>query len=141
MRVTINGAGGQALIDGNPEQWLGEHTTLRSVCTRSEFIPPNTECCDAPQSLRKEIPAGEGTFEVVGTIPFKPAVIRASSSADVSCGGWGRFTGPDGQITVQMTAASLSVKCTVIPLAGSTETPKTIDVPLVPGRTFTIPGP
>lgn len=127
-------------IDGKLEAWfktrqltLGPHTF--------EFVPPNSECCEATAPQTVEILPGEGAQVVRGTIPFKPAVLRYDGPAGsrASCGVAGQISAGESR-EIPMTRAAHYLSCTIFPTAESAEEPKRIDVTLQPGRTFVLTG-
>jgi hypothetical protein len=111
-----------------------------------EFLPPNTECCDASQRLVVEIrpPEVPGKLQMVrGRIGFKDAVLELDGPVGTraSCPTLGgTFPVPSRQ-TFQMSAALRPAKCTLIPPPGSGAQVKEFDVTLSPGRVSSIPGP
>jgi serine/threonine-protein kinase len=127
-------------IDGQLEPWFKTHQLTPGPHT-FEFVPPNTECCDATAPITVQIEPGEGAQVVRGTIPFKPATLRHDGppGSRASCGVAGQLVA--GQVReIPMTHASLVLQCTVFPPPGSAEEPKRIDVTLQPGRTFAVIG-
>ncbi len=127
-------------IDGQLEPWFKTHQLTPGPHT-FEFVPPNTECCDATAPITVQIEPGEGAQIVRGTVPFKPAVLRhdGAPGSRASCGAAGQLVA--GQVReIPMTSASLVLSCTVFPPPGSAEEPKRIDVTLQPGRTFAVTG-
>jgi serine/threonine-protein kinase len=127
-------------IDGQLEPWFKTHQLTPGPHT-FEFVPPNTECCDATAPITVQIEAGQGIQVVRGTVPFKPAVLRHDGppGSRASCGAAGQLVA--GQVReIPMTSANLVLSCTVFPPPGGAEEPKRIDVTLQPGRTFAVTG-
>jgi serine/threonine-protein kinase len=109
-----------------------------------EFIPPNSECCEAAQRLVVEIRPSTGgePQRVRGRIGFKDATLdlRGTPGSRASCGELGEFPVPSRQV-LPMTAAVRPARCTLIPPLGSDALPKEFDVTLSPGRLSSILGP
>jgi len=130
-------------VDGAElKEWFGTHEF--SVGTHVfEFIPPNTECCDAGERLNVEIraPRAPGDLQKVrGHIGFKHATVefRGPPGSQASCAELGIFPVPSRQ-NFEMTSASRRASCTIIPPPGSALPPKGFDVNLSPGRVSSVP--
>jgi len=125
-------------IDGQILPWFklhqlgyGDHTF--------EFVPPNAECCEQPPATTVEITAGEGPQIVRGTIRFKEALLKfdGSPGARASCGVVGAIMAGDAR-PVRMSRPEERIVCTLFPAPGAEGEPRSIDVDLRPGRTFTL---
>jgi len=144
VQVLIAGAsGGRLSIDGIEQPWFGVRHELTLGKHRFEVLPPNETCCVTPQPKTVEIVQGPAEQKVVLTIEFREATLfaQAPAGATLICGEL--FPGAlplPGKRTVRVTKAETKARCTLLPPAGSTERPKTVDVVLRPGDTFTLSG-
>jgi hypothetical protein len=144
VRIAVDGpANATVKVDGRElDDWFG--TQQIPVGTHVfEFIPPNTECCDAGEKLTIEIrePRGPDDLQKVrGRIAFKEAALdfRGAPGSRASCAELGEFPVPSHQ-TFGMTTAARRVSCTVIPPPGSALPLKPFDVTLSPGRVSSVP--
>jgi eukaryotic-like serine/threonine-protein kinase len=125
-------------IDGQILPWFQLHQLGYGPHT-FEFVPPNVECCEQPLPITVEIVPGEGPQIVRGTIRFKDALLKfdGQPGARASCGIVGAiFAG--GARPVPMSRPEERVICTLFPAPGAAGEPRSIDVDLRPGRTFTL---
>jgi serine/threonine-protein kinase len=144
VRIAVDGpANAIVRIDGNDlTDWFG--TQEIAVGTHVfEFIPPNTECCDAGDRQTVEIRPSRGPDDlqkVRGRIAFRDAVLEfhGPPGSRASCAELGDFAVPSHQ-TVAMTSAVRRGSCTLIPPPGSGLPVKPFDVTLSPGRVSSVP--
>jgi tRNA A-37 threonylcarbamoyl transferase component Bud32 len=79
LSIRITGAsGGSVKIDGRPVQWFGQVNEVTVGPHLFEFLPPNESCCLATKR-QVDVPAGDGVFVVMGSVPFKDAVFVAKT--------------------------------------------------------------
>jgi serine/threonine-protein kinase len=142
VQVVITGAsGGRLLIDGEEVPWLGVHHELEVGAHRFEVVPPSESCCvpSAPKVI--QILPGLEDQRVILSVEFREATLFAQEPAGgtVICGELfpGSLTIP-GKKTIRMTRAETRAKCTILPQPGAAALPKTVDVILRPGDTFTV---
>lgn len=128
-------------IDGQLEPWFQVHSLSYGPHT-FEFVPPNSDCCEAPAPMTIEVVPGEEAQIVRGVIQFKPATLElaAPAGSQASCG-LGEVIPAGGSQTVPMDRAARDLTCTIVPPSGSSEPPKRVDVGLRPGRTFRLTWP
>ena len=142
VQVVITGAsGGKLRIDGEEVPWLGVHHELEVGIHHFEVIPPSESCCQATAPKQIQVLPGLEDQRVVLSIEFREATLFAQTpvGGSVICGEL--FPGPlqiPGKKTVRVTRAETRAKCTILPAQGSTSLPKTVDVILRPGDTFTV---
>ncbi len=125
-------------IDGELRTWYEPHKLDVGPHT-FEFVPPNSECCQASPPKTIEIVEGEGPQVVRGVIRFRPAVLRlqGTDGSRASCGiGDVIVAGSERQIPMNRPSRVLS--CTVFPPPNVPGEPRTVDVTLSPGRTSTL---
>jgi eukaryotic-like serine/threonine-protein kinase len=141
VSVRITGAGGAAVkIDGNEVAWFGAVHELTVGRHTFEFLPPNESCCSATSRL-VDIPDGEGVFVVVGSVPFRDAVValRASDGDGlvVSCPTLfaGAMRGV-GRRSIPMSEAEVSGSCVV---SSTSEGTQQIVLTLRAGQTTNFP--
>jgi hypothetical protein len=144
VRIAVDGpANAIVRLDGEElKDWFG----TREISVGShvfEFIPPNTECCDAGERLTVEIrePRGPDDLQKVrGHIAFKNAVLelRGPPGSRASCAELGEFPVPSHQ-SLGMSTAVRRASCTIIPPPGSGLPLKPFDVTLSPGRVSSVP--
>jgi serine/threonine-protein kinase len=144
VRVLVRGAsGGSVRIDGQlHSDWLGAIYLLPVGPHVFEFVPPDTECCVAPEPSQVRIEADETGSDqpqiVYGTIAFKDAVLQVNvpAGAEVTCPivFQGTLRGAT-QRRVPMGRPEVVERCTVLPPPDEAAAPKRIDVTLRPGRT------
>ena len=144
VQVVITGAsGGRLLIDGTEQPWFGVRHDLTIGSHRFDVMPPNESCCVTPASKAVEIVPGSSEQKVFLAIEFREATLFAQGPAGATliCGELfpGSLSIP-GKQAVRVTKAETRASCTLLPPAGSSERPKTVDVVLRPGDTFTVPG-
>jgi len=146
VRVLVDGPKNATVkIDGQEIVWFGPPHELSVGPHTFQFVPPNEECCVAPQTMVVNVvkPANPGEVQTVrGTIEFKPAVIefQGMPGTTASCGELGSFNVP-GQQKIRMGTALLHAHCTLLSPPTSGLPPKEFDLALSPGRLFTVPGP
>jgi eukaryotic-like serine/threonine-protein kinase len=145
VRVLVDGPKNATVkIDGQEIVWFGPPHELTVGAHTFEFVPPNEECCVAPQSMVVNVVRPSDPTEVQtvrGTIEFKPAVMdfQGVPGTSASCGELGSFNVPSQQ-KIRMATASLHAHCTLISPPTSGLPPKEFDLTLSPGRLFSIPG-
>jgi serine/threonine-protein kinase len=144
VQVVITGAsGGRLLIDGTEQSWFGVHHELSTGVHRFEVLAPNEGCCVPPSPKLIEITPGSNDQKVFLAIEFREATLFAQGPAGgtLICGELFPGSLPiPGKRTVRVTKAETKASCTLLPPAGSSDRPKTVDVVLRPGDTFTVPG-
>jgi serine/threonine-protein kinase len=145
VRVLVDGPKSATVkVDGQEIAWFGPPHELTVGPHTFEFVPPNEECCVAPQTMTVNIARPNDPTEVQtvrGTIEFKPAIIdfQGSPGTSASCGELGSFNVPSQQ-KIRMATASLHAHCTLLAPPTSGQPPKEFDLTLSPGRLFAIPG-
>ncbi|MEO7033870.1 MAG: serine/threonine-protein kinase [Polyangiaceae bacterium] len=145
VRVLVDGPKSATVkVDGQEIVWFGPPHELTVGLHTFEFVPPNEECCVAPQTMTVNIVRPNDPTEVQtvrGTIEFKPAIIdfQGSAGTTASCGELGSFNVPSQQ-KIRMSTASLHAHCTLLSPPTSGLPPKEFDLTLSPGRLFSIPG-
>jgi len=144
VQVIITGAsGGRLLIDGAEQSWFGVHHELSTGMHRFEVLPPNEACCVPLPPKTIEITPGDNDQKVILAIEFREATLFAQGPAGgtLICGELFPGSLPiPGKRTVRVTKAETKASCTLLPPAGSSDRPKTVDVVLRPGDTFTVSG-
>ncbi len=79
LSIRITGAsGGSVKIDGREVSWFGQVNEVAVGPHVFEFLPPNDSCCSATKR-QVDIPAGEGLYVVMGSVPFKDAIFVAKT--------------------------------------------------------------
>jgi len=144
VRIAVDGpANATVRMDGSDlSDWFG--TQQIPVGTHVfEFVPPNTECCEAGDRITVQIhaPAGPDDLQKVrGRIAFKDAVVEfhGSPGSRASCAELGEFDVPSHH-SFGMTTAVRRGSCTMIPPEGSGLPVKAFDVTLSPGRVSSVP--
>ncbi len=145
VRVLVDGPKNATVkVDGQEIVWFGPPHELTVGPHTFEFVPPNEECCVAPQTMVVNVGRPNDPSEVQtvrGTIEFKPAVIdfQGLPGTTASCGELGSFNVPSQQ-KIRMSMASMHAHCTLLAPPTSGQPPKEFDVTLSPGRLFSIPG-
>ncbi len=145
VRVLVDGPKNAIVkVDGQEIVWFGPPHDLTIGVHTFEFVPPNEECCIAPQSMVVNVVRPNDPTEVQtvrGTIEFKPALIdfQGAPGTTASCGELGSFNVPSQQ-KIRMATAALHAHCTLLSPPDSGLPPKEFDVTLSPGRLFSIPG-
>jgi serine/threonine-protein kinase len=145
VRVLVDGPkNANVKVDGQEIVWFGPPHELSVGPHTFEFVPPNEECCVAPQTMVVNVVRPNDPSEVQtvrGTIEFKPALIdfQGLPGTTASCGELGSFNVPSQQ-KIRMSTASMHAHCTLLAPPTSGQPPKEFDVTLSPGRLFTIPG-
>ena len=144
VQVIITGAsGGRLLIDGAEQSLFGVHHELSTGMHRFEVLPPNEACCVPPPPKTIEITPGANDQKVILAIEFRESTLFAQGPAGgtLICGELFPGSLPiPGKRTVRVTKAETKANCTLLPPAGSSDRPKTVDVVLRPGDTFTVSG-
>ena len=146
VRVLVDGPKSATVkIDGQEIVWFGPPHELTVGPHTFQFLPPNEECCVAPQTMTVNVakPNNPGEVQTVrGTIEFKPALVEFQGlpGTTASCGELGSFNVP-GQQKIRMATAVLHAHCTLISPPTSGLPPKEFDLTLSPGRLSSIPGP
>ena len=146
VRVLVDGPKSATVkVDGREIVWFGPPHELALGPHTFEFVPPNEECCVAPQTMTVNVVRPNDPSEVQtvrGTIEFKPALLdfQGPPGTTASCGELGSFNVPSQQ-KIRMATASLRAHCTLLSPPTSGQPPKEFDVTLSPGRLFAIPGP
>ena len=146
VRVLVDGPKNAIVkVDGQEIVWFGPPHELSVGPHTFQFVPPNEECCVAPQTMTVNVlrPSTPGEVQTVrGTIEFKPALIefQGMPGTTASCEELGSFNVP-GQQKIRMTTAQVHAHCTLISPPTSGLPPKQFDLTLSPGRLFTVPGP
>ena len=142
VQVVITGAsGGRLIIDGEEAPWLGVHHELDIGPHRFEVVPPSESCCvpSAPRLI--QIVPGLEDQRVILSVEFREATLFAQApvGGTVICGELfpGSLSIP-GKKAIRITRAETRAKCTILPQLGATVLPKTVDVVLRPGDTFTV---
>ncbi len=145
VRVLVDGPKNATVkVDGQDIVWFGPPHELSVGPHTFEFVPPNEECCVAPQTMTVNVVHPNDPSEVQtvrGTIEFKPAVIdfQGLPGTTASCGELGSFNVPSQQ-KIRMSTAAVHAHCTLLGPPDSGQPPKEFDVTLSPGRLFSIPG-
>ncbi len=145
VRVLVDGPKNATVkVDGTEIVWFGPPHELTVGPHTFEFVPPNEECCVAPQTMTVNVtrPSDPSEVQTVrGTIEFKPALLdfQGPPGTTASCGELGSFSVPSQQ-KIRMATASLHAHCTLLAPPTSGQPPKEFDVTLSPGRLFSIPG-
>jgi len=145
VRVLVDGPKNATVkVDGHEIVWFGPPHELTVGTHTFEFVPPNEECCVAPQTMTVNVVRPSDPTEVQtvrGTIEFKPALLefQGESGTTASCGELGSFNVPSQQ-KIRMTTAQMRAHCTLFGPPNSGISPKEFDVALSPGRLFSIPG-
>ena len=146
VRVLVDGPKNATVkVDGVEIVWFGPPHELTVGPHTFEFVPPNEECCVAPQTMTVNVARPSDPTEVQtvrGTIEFKPALIdfQGAPGTTASCGELGSFNVPSQQ-KIRMATAALHAHCTLLSPPTSGLPPKEFDLTLSPGRLFGIPGP
>ena len=142
VQVVITGAsGGRLIIDGEEAPWLGVHHELEIGLHRFEVVPPSESCCVPSAPKLVQILPGLEDQRVILSVEFREATLFAQApvGGTVICGELfpGSLAIP-GKKTIRVTRAETRAKCTIFPQLGATVLPKTVDVVLRPGDTFTV---
>jgi serine/threonine-protein kinase len=144
IQVELRGAkGSRLLIDGTERPWFGAKHELAYGVHRFHVIAPTENCCVVPEPKVVRIGPGEGEIRVVLFVEFRDAQLQlgGAEGATLSCGELfpGIIEAP-GRRSVRLTQAETHASCTLIPPVESGKRPRTIDVVLRPGGTFTVDG-
>lgn len=144
LSIRITGAsGGSVKIDGRPVQWFGQVNEVTVGPHLFEFLPPNESCCLATKR-QVDVPAGEGVFVVMGSVPFKDAVFVAKTPEDgdwtVSCPTLfaGSLSG-SGRRSIPLTQVEVTGSCLISDPSGVNAGRKSIT--LRAGQTSTLTWP
>ena len=145
VQVIVSGAAGsQLLIDGTERPWFGVTHQLELGDHVFSAIPPDDTCCVAPAPKTITITAGQTLQKVHLSVEFRPAYIRLSAppGTTLSCGELfpGLIEAP-GRRAVRVSRANTHATCTLLPPPDSPQHPRSIDVVLRPGGSFTVSGP
>lgn len=144
VQVFVSGAAGSRLvIDGVEREWFGVKHELEYGVHEFRVVPPNDQCCVVPAPKQVKVGPGEGEIRVGLTVEFRAAQLQltAAEGTTLSCGELfpGILAAP-GRRSVRVSKPETHGTCTLFPLADSGERPRTIDVVLRPGGTFTVSG-
>ena len=125
--VLSGAAGSRLLIDGLERSWFGVKHELDMGVHRFDVIAPNEQCCVVP----------EPKIVTIGPI----IQLNGNEGATLTCGELfpGILAAP-GRRSVRVSKPETHAACTLIPAMESGERPRTIDVVLRPGGTFTVSG-
>ncbi len=144
VRIAVDGpANAVVRIDGNDlKDWFGTQEIPVGIHV-FEFVPPNSECCNAGdrQTVDIRAPSGPDDLQKVrGRITFRDAVLEfhGPPGSRASCAELGEFEVPSHQ-TIEMTSAVRRGSCTLVPPPGSGLPVKPFDVTLSPGRVSSVP--
>jgi hypothetical protein len=145
VQVELRGAKGSTLlIDGVERSWFGVKHELTLGPHRFSVVAPTDNCCVVPEPRVIKVGPGEGELRIVLSIEFRDATLHfaAEEGSTLTCGELfsGMIVAP-GRKSVRLTQAQTHGTCTLIPPADSGKRPRTIDVVLRPGGTFTVTGP
>jgi eukaryotic-like serine/threonine-protein kinase len=144
VQVVLSGAAGsRLLIDGDEQAWFGVKHELEYGVHRFQAIAPNEQCCVTPEPRVVKVGPGEGEIRVVLAVQFRDAQLQlfAVDGSTLVCGELfpGVLAAP-GRRSVRVAKPETHAICTLFPPADSGERPRTIDVVLRPGGTFTVSG-
>jgi serine/threonine-protein kinase len=144
VQVVVSGAAGsRLLIDGVERPWFGVKHELEFGVHRFQVIAPNAQCCSVPEPRDVKVGPGEGDLRVVMTVEFRDAQLQLSAGdgTTMTCGELfpGVLTAP-GRRSIRVSKPDTRAACTLIPPQESGKRPRTIDVVLRPGGTFTVSG-
>lgn len=145
VQVELRGAKGSRLrIDGEERPWFGAKHELPYGVHRFSVVAPTDNCCVVPEPRIVKVGPGEGELRVVMAIEFRDSTLQFAGEAGstLTCGELfaGVLEAP-GRKSVRLTQAETHGTCTLIPPVDSGKRPRTIDVVLRPGGTFTVNGP
>lgn len=144
VQVFLSGAAGSRLVvDGVDREWFGVKHELDYGVHELRVVPPNDQCCVVPAPKQIKVGPGEGEIRVGLTVEFRDAQLQltAAEGTTLSCGELfpGILAAP-GRRSVRVSKPETHGTCTLFPGADSGERPRTIDVVLRPGGTFTVSG-
>lgn len=144
VQVVLSGAAGSRLmIDGTEREWFGVKHELEYGVHEFRIVAPNDQCCVVPAPRLVKIGPGEGEIRVGLTVEFRDAQLQltAVEGTTLSCGELfpGILAAP-GRRSVRVSKPETHGTCTLFPAADTGERPRTIDVVLRPGGTFTVSG-
>jgi serine/threonine-protein kinase len=144
VQVELRGAkGSRLLIDGVERPWFGAKHELEYGVHRFHVIAPTENCCIVPEPKVVKVSPGEGELDIVMVVEFRDAQLQfgAVDGSTLTCGELfpGVLESP-GRRSVRLTQAETRASCTLIPPVDSGKHPRTIDVVLRPGGTFTVNG-
>ena len=144
VQVELRGAkGSRLLIDGVERPWFGVKHELDYGVHRFHVVAPNDNCCVVPEPRVVKVGPGEGEIRIAMAVEFRDAVLQfaATDGSTLTCGELfpGILEAP-GRRSVRLTQAETRASCTLIPPTDSGKRPRTIDVVLRPGGTFTVTG-
>ncbi len=127
-------------IDGQLVPWFQAHELSYGPHT-FEFVPPNSDCCEAAPPRTVKVVPGDSPQIVRGVIRFRPATLQlaAPPGSHASCG-IGEIIPAGAAREIPMNRPQRKLSCTLVPAPGSDAEPKQVDVALRPGRTFTLTG-
>lgn len=144
VQVVVSGAAGsRLLIDGVERPWFGVKHELDYGVHRFQVIAPNAQCCTVPEARDVKIGPGEGEIRVVMAVEFRDAQLQLSAGdgTTLTCGELfpGVLAAP-GRRSIRVSKPDTRAACTLFPPQESGKRPRTIDVVLRPGGTFTVSG-
>ncbi len=145
VQVVLTGAaGGRLRIDGAERPWFGVRHDLSFGSHRFEVLPPNDTCCVVPPARDILVAPGDGEQRVSLAIEFRPSqlVLSATEGSSLSCGELfpGALVAP-GRKAVRISRPETRVSCSLLPAPSTGQPPRTVDVVLRPGGSFTVSGP
>ncbi len=144
VQVVLSGAAGsRLLIDGEERSWFGVKHELEYGVHRFQVIAPNEQCCVVPEPRAVKVAPGEGEIRVVMAVEFRDAQVQLSGveGTTLTCGElFPGVLGAPGRRSVRVSKPETHGACTLFPPADSGKGPRTIDVVLRPGGTFTVSG-
>jgi len=144
VQVVLSGAAGsRLLIDGEERSWFGVKHELEYGVHRFEVIAPNEQCCVVPEPRVVKITPGDGEIRVVMAVEFRDAQLQLSGveGTTLTCGElFPGVVGAPGRRSVRVAKPETHGACTLFPPPESGKGPRTIDVVLRPGGTFTVSG-
>lgn len=144
VQVVVSGAAGsRLLVDGVERDWFGVKHELEFGVHRFQVIAPNEQCCVTPEPRVVKVGPGDGDIRVVMAVQFRDAQVQlvADEGTTLTCGELfpGVLAAP-GRRSVRVSKPDTHASCTLFPPADSGKRPRTIDVVLRPGGTFTVSG-
>jgi hypothetical protein len=144
VQVVLSGAAGsKLLIDGDERPWFGVKHELDFGVHRLQVIAPNEQCCVVPEPRVVKVEPGEGEIRVVMAVEFRDAQLQLTGvdGTTLTCGELfpGVLSAP-GRRSVRVSRPETHAACTLFPSVDSGKRPRTIDVVLRPGGTFTVSG-
>lgn len=144
VKIELRGAkGSRLLIDGVERPWFGAKHELDYGVHRFHVIAPTENCCIVPEPRVVKVGPGDGELRISMSVEFREAQLQLSAAdgTTLTCGEL--FSGileSPGRRSVRLTQAETRASCTLIPPVDSGGRPRTVDVILRPGGTFTVTG-